>query len=318
MTTEAEVLLEHVKILATSEGRAIGTAGHKRARDYLSVVLSRTGLIPYSGSSYELKINNGAEEIVNIIAVAPGKNRDEQPVLVGAHYDTAGSLPGADDNAAGNAILLEIGKSLVSSPADCDVILAFFDNEESGFLSYASMGSIRFYHEQCTRAVRSAFIMDLVGHDVPIPGLESTMFVTGMESSSSWPALLRDTDQQNLRWATVLNSYVGSLSDHHIYAINNDPYLFFSCGRWAHYHQASDTFEKLNYTKMAHFKNALLELTRLAAKQIPALGKYDSTPDELYFLRNNVLPGLGMQPDSFVARADIDKFVTLMLTKFSI
>ena len=41
------------------------------------------------------------------------------------------------------------------------------------------------------------------------------------------------------------------MSDHGVFRRNNVPYLFFSCGRWEHYHRVSDTPEKLNYDKMA-------------------------------------------------------------------
>ncbi len=185
-----------MKVLATTEGRAVGTAGHSRARKYLNANLRQFGLSPYTGESYELVHDTGTEELINIIAVAPGLNRDLPPVLIGAHYDTFGALPGADDNAAGNAILLEIGRNLVQSPAACDVLLAFFDGEEFGYISKTSMGSTRFYQEQCSLPVRCALILDLVGHDVPIGGLESTMFVTGMESSTSWASHLREAEPE--------------------------------------------------------------------------------------------------------------------------
>lgn len=315
---DEENLLEHVKVLATAEGRAVGTAGHLRARKYLSANLRHFGLIPYNGDSYELTHDTGTEELVNVIAVAPGRNRDEPPVLIGAHYDTFGALPGADDNAAGNAILLEIGKSLVQSPAACDVVLAFFDGEELGYISKASMGSTRFYQEQYSRPVRCALILDLVGHDVPIEGFESTMFVTGMESSTSWASILREAEPETgLLWATVLDSYVGSLSDHHIYATNKDPYLFFSCGRWAHYHQPSDTHEKLNYSKMFLFKNALLSIIRASAEQGPERGAYDSVQDELHFLQKNLLGELGVNR-ALNSRKDIDELVSSMLTRFNL
>jgi Peptidase family M28 len=316
---DVDNLHEHVKTLATGDGRSIRTFGHKRARKYLCANLKHLGLAPYSGDSYELSHGSGDNELVNIIAVAPGLNGTEPPVLIGAHYDTFGPLPGADDNAAGNAILLEIGKSLVQSPAACDVILAFFDGEELGCLHKSLMGSTKFYEEQSIRPVRCGLILDLVGHDVPIPGLESTMFVTGMESSSTWSQLLRNSEPElGLHWATVLDSYVGSLSDHHVYVTNEQPYLFFSCGRWAHYHQASDTFEKLNYAKMAVFKDALLSIIRASAELIPERSEYDSTEDELFFLRRNLLPNLGMREIPLQSRKDIDNFVATMIKRFSL
>ncbi len=311
-------LLEHLKILATSEGRAIGTPGHERARKYLCANLNHLGLSPYA-DSFEMEDQTNELKLINIVATAPGLDHQAPPILLGAHYDTFESYPGADDNAAGVAILLEIARSLKQSPAACDVILAFFDGEELGGIDKDMMGSTKFYHKQSTRPIRCGFILDLVGHDVPIANLENIMFVTGMESSSSWSKHLHDAETDSgIKWATVLDSYVNSPSDHYIYVQNKLPYLFFSCGRWAHYHSPSDTFEKLNYTKMAHFKNALLDLVYQCANNAPTHGTYDSTNDELMFLKKNLLPGLGMVDAPFNSRQDIDKLARFLLSNFEV
>ncbi len=318
MVDDADHLLEHVKILATSDGRAMGTPGHKRARKYLCAVLQHLGMQPYEGDALELVTTTGAEKLVNIIAVAPGKNRNDPSILIGAHYDTFGSLPGADDNAAAIAIVLEIGRALSKSPAACDVVLAFFDSEEWGYLNRASMGSTRFYEDQYTRPVRCAFVMDLVGHDLQIEELASAVLVTGMESSSSWSPLLKIAEPENdMQWVTILNSYAGSLSDQFVFDLNKVPYLFFSCGRWKHYHQASDTYEKLNYSKMAFLKDALLSLTRATAENELKADPHDSTMDELYFLRKNVLPKLGMSASQLNSRKDIDGIVASLTARLA-
>ena len=60
------------------------------------------------------------------------------PVLLGAHYDTCDSLPGADDNAAAVAVLLEVAAQMADETLERSVILAFFDAEEPpNFLSLA-------------------------------------------------------------------------------------------------------------------------------------------------------------------------------------
>ena len=41
------------------------------------------------------------------------------------------------------------------------------------------------------------------------------------------------------------------MSDHAVFRRNDVPYLFFSCGMWAHYHQPTDTPNRLNYHKTA-------------------------------------------------------------------
>ena len=48
----------------------------------------------------------------------------------------------------------------------------------------------------------------------------------------------------------TLNSYVGDMSDHGVFRENGVPYFFLSCGRWRHYHQRTDTPDRLNYEKM--------------------------------------------------------------------
>lgn len=316
--TGSEDLQKHVKILATNEGRAIGTPEHKRARKYLTANLNHLGLTPY-GKTFELENQTNGLRLVNIIAIAPGLDSQAPPILLGAHFDTFESYPGADDNAAGVAILLEMAKSLIQSPAACDVIIAFFDGEELGGIHKDMMGSTKFYYEQSTRPIRCGLILDLVGHDVPIPNLENIVFVTGMESSSSWSNLLRKAETDSgIKWATILDSYVNSPSDHYVCVQNNLPYLFFSCGRWAHYHSQTDTYEKLNYVKMAHFKNALLNLVYSTANQLPILGGYDSTKDELIFLKKNLLPGLGNADIPLESRQDINELARFLLGNFDI
>ena len=50
--------------------------------------------------------------------------------VVGAHYDTFGSLPGADDNASGVAGLIELARAIHDTPLPCDVELVAYTLEE--------------------------------------------------------------------------------------------------------------------------------------------------------------------------------------------
>ena len=70
----------------------------------------------------------GEQDFCNLLA----------PVLLGAHYDTCDSLPGADDNAAAVPVLLEVAAQMADETLERSVILAFFDAEEPPhFLSLA-------------------------------------------------------------------------------------------------------------------------------------------------------------------------------------
>ena len=63
---------------------------------------------------------HGEQDFCNLLA----------PVLLGAHYDTCDSLPGADDNAAAVPVLLEVAAQMADETLERPVILAFFDAEE--------------------------------------------------------------------------------------------------------------------------------------------------------------------------------------------
>ncbi|MEM0980610.1 MAG: M20/M25/M40 family metallo-hydrolase, partial [Cyanobacteria bacterium P01_H01_bin.58] len=56
------------------------------------------------------------------------------PILVGAHYDTVPGTPGADDNASGLAVLLELARHAVAHPPRRPVWFVAFDMEEYGLL----------------------------------------------------------------------------------------------------------------------------------------------------------------------------------------
>lgn len=320
---QAKTLRHHVETLATANGRVVGSAPHRKARSYLCEILAGNKLKPYNGDSFELPYGPPDRGFVNVIAVAPGTDPSADPVLIGAHYDTCGAMPGADDNAAAVAILLEMSAKLTKRPAKRDVVFAFFDAEEPPFFLQPQMGSIRFFEDQMVRKVSCALVLDLVGHDVPVPGMEDFVFVTGLESSSKvWSQLLSDSEPAaGIKWATILNRYVGSLSDHHIFEQNKYPYLFFSCGRWVHYHSPTDTPDRLNYKKMSMFQDALQLLVEKACEvDISKEDSSESLPHELHFLRKNMLPALkSMQIHAPLDdRKDIDRIVTTMLSRFSV
>jgi hypothetical protein len=140
------------------------------------------------------------------------------------------------------------------------------------------MGSIRFAEDQLDdRGVHFAMIYDLVGHDLSIPAsvlpgalgnrdiavpfLKNLVFVTGSESHPELPALVGGSALPGgLKMIAILNEYVGDLSDHGIFRRNDVAYLFFSCGRWQHYHQPTDTPDRLNYRKMARLTGLSMDL----------------------------------------------------------
>jgi hypothetical protein len=130
-----------VEALATPAGREVGSAGHEQARGYLLGRLGELDLEPYAGAGFSLPYRVEHFEFSNLVAVVPGGDRSLPPLLLGAHYDTAGPLPGADDNAAAVAIALAVAERLRTAPGRRDVVFALFDAEEPTYYLTGAMGS---------------------------------------------------------------------------------------------------------------------------------------------------------------------------------
>jgi len=79
----------------------------------------------------------------NVIAELKGRTSSEKVLVVGAHYDTVRTTPGADDNASGVAGLLRMAKLLAGKPLDKTVRFAAFALEEPPAYRTKNMGS---YH----------------------------------------------------------------------------------------------------------------------------------------------------------------------------
>lgn len=87
----------------------VGSAGHGRARDFLYKRMSSLGLEHYHGvDSYVHPYVCNGQPFFNLVGVLPGADRQAQPVLLGAHYDSVIDAPCADDNAAAVAITLVV------------------------------------------------------------------------------------------------------------------------------------------------------------------------------------------------------------------
>ena len=331
-------LSEHVHTLATAEGRMIGTPGHDRARAYLVEQLAALDLRPVPSNAdargfehpYRVGLpGDGAAALprplsrragvtlTNLLGVAPGRRPELAPIVLAAHYDTCGPLPGADDNAAAIAIALAVAARLRAEPGERDLIVALFDGEEPPCSFTPAMGSTYWYTRQRQTPVHCAIVLDLVGHDVELAGREDLVFVTGMESDPE--LVFADLEVPGIRVHPVLNRYVGDLSDHHVFRTHERPFLFLSCGRWRHYHQRTDTPDRLNYAKMA----AIVELTEALVRRTDAatlagpFGAGDTLALELAAIRRHFGAALGGGA-KLLGRRGVDAFVAMAMATWSL
>lgn len=110
--------------------------GLGRAREYIEGRLHHATL-----SCKEKEFISRADTGVNLEVEIEGTTARQEVLVLGAHYDTASYTPGADDNASGCAMLIEIAHALTSRSHDRTIDIVFFDRGSSRYASTDETGS---------------------------------------------------------------------------------------------------------------------------------------------------------------------------------
>ena len=84
-----------------------GTAAHREAADYIQEHLRQAGFAVEEAAFQEADFSG-----TNLLTLPAPKQADLPLLIVGAHYDSLPTTPGADDNASGVAALLELASML--------------------------------------------------------------------------------------------------------------------------------------------------------------------------------------------------------------
>ena len=275
---------ELVEFLCAPEcaGRAPGTPGGRRARDRIAAEFEALGLAPAAGDGAFLQPVPASSGHNVVGRHGPGGRR---AVLIAAHFDHLGHAHGdeaywgADDNAAAVAILLEVARALQGEALERDVWFVSFDGEEPPYVLGVGMGSIHFVqHPPFDLGLLDMMVcMDLMGHALGPEGLpralRDSFFVLGAGRSEGTPALLDGLEASvaGCHPRRLSCEVVPAMSDYYAFDEAGIPHLFLTCGRWEHYHQVTDTPEKLDYPKIAASARWLTGLTRaLCARPAPS------------------------------------------------
>jgi len=165
-----KTLKGHVMTLASDIGERSVERGRglDRARAYVIDVLDKAGL-HVREQTYTYKGRPAQREVANIIATLPDYTELTPPYLVGAHYDTVWGTPGADDNASGVAVLLELAKRAVVDPLPVPVTFVAFTLEEPPSFGTDHQGSRVFVRNLRDKGqeVAGAIVLEMVGMTKP-------------------------------------------------------------------------------------------------------------------------------------------------------
>lgn len=186
----------------------------------------------------------------NVVGVVPGSDRSAAALLIGAHYDHLGhggpgSLapdsraihPGADDNASGTALLIDLIGRLRAAHLRRPVVVAAFAGEEIGLAGSAHFARNR---PAAAERLRAMVNFDMVGrlndNRLTVFGVDSATELKGMAAAAC--------DASPLTCATGGDGF--GPSDMTPFYAADVPVLFFTTGPEVDYHRPTDTADKVN------------------------------------------------------------------------
>ncbi|MCC7257985.1 MAG: M20/M25/M40 family metallo-hydrolase [Gammaproteobacteria bacterium] len=262
----AEALQRHVSWLAAPErtGRGIGTPGLDAAAEYIREQFQTAGLAPggdAGGWFQAFTAVTGPEQrdtaLRNVVGVVRGTDPRfaGQAALVTAHYDhlghgwpgaradSVGKLhPGADDNASGVAVMIEVAKQVAARPPPRTVVFVAFTGEESGLL-----GS-RHYVKHPTPVPLAGIFGDLNLDTVGNLG-DGPLSILATESAREWPFVFSGiTAVTGVPTKSVVGASVSS--DQQAFIDAGIPGVQLFARATLDYHRPSDTADKVDAAGM--------------------------------------------------------------------
>ena len=261
------------------EGRQTGTEGEKAAADYIAKRFENLGLEtkgtngyfqnftfkpktnPHQTVNYTVKDGDSTITGTNVLGFL--NNNADNTIVIGAHFDhlgygAEGSLHrgekaihnGADDNASGVAVMLNLADKLKNKNTNNNYLFMAFSGEEMGLL-----GSNYFVKNATidTQKINYMINMDMVGR----LKADSTLAVYGVGTS---PILKQTLNAHNSTFKLIQKESGIGPSDHTSFYNADIPVLHFFTGQHEDYHKPTDDFDKLNYEGMTTISNYIFEV----------------------------------------------------------
>lgn len=301
------------------EGRGTGTEGERKAAEYIVSVFKMAGLAPkgengtwYQGFSFvphpPVQMHQVGDSMTMGMALVKeisGKNvigfldnKAKNTVVIGAHYDHLGwgdenSLHGgeraihngADDNASGVAVMLELALRIKNSPYKSNNYLFIaFSGEEKGL-----WGSNYFSKNPTVEGMNYMINMDMVGR----LKTDRSLAVNGTGTAPDWKETLEKSN--SFGFQLVLSESGVGPSDHTSFYNIGVPAVHFFTGQHEDYHKPGDDADKLNYDGMSDIASYIFKVIGT----LDGKGKlaFQRTKDESTNTATDFKVTLGVIPD---------------------
>lgn len=299
--------MQHLRFIA-AEPHPSGSARNRAVRDYLVNELRRLRLEVQVHSSTESQgssPNSHSVQIDNIIARIRGTDRG-RAVALACHYDSAPLAPGAGDDGAAVAAMVEVARaSMHGAPLRNDLMFLLTDAEEAGLLGAKAFAS----DDALAKTVGVVFNYD--GRGCAGPSIL-------METSPGNGRLVREFCRAapyrlGASLACEIYTYLPNSTDMTVFKRHEVPGLNFCINKGlAHYHRATDNLENVDEATVQHIGANALALSR-------HFGNLDLAslrdPDEIFFNPAGMLlvhfPAAWNRPIAFLVIATGIVFIQL-------
>ena len=159
-------LAHHVRKVASVEHNTRQPKALENAAVYIEDTLSAQG---YKVRRQEYQYDGHQVRNLEVSLINTGNNKPPQRIfIIGAHYDSAGGAPGANDNGSGTAAVLELARMLkgIRLSSGTELKFVFFVNEEPPYFGGEGMGSWQHAKDLRPRGqpVAAALILETIGY----------------------------------------------------------------------------------------------------------------------------------------------------------
>lgn len=266
-------LVDHLGQIVRDRDPYLASAGYFFVQQYIQQQLVQWGVVEAHTFVHQ------GQQHTNWILNLPGQDPTRSPVLIGAHYDAVPGTPGADDNATGVAVLLELARAFAERVPRSPLRLVAFDLEEYGLIG--SHHYARLLREQ-QQPLRLMISLEMLGYccDEPHsqrypPGLQYLYpnrgnYIAQVGSWPTIPSMIRLW--QGFRKAGVRSQWLPIVQQGHLVPATrlSDHAPFWDVGypalmltdtafmRNPHYHQPTDTVETLNLAFLTQICQGLI------------------------------------------------------------
>jgi hypothetical protein len=124
-----QIARAHLEALTSIGGRVPGTKNERLAATYITETFTKLGYTPEISKFSAWDENDDAYASQNVIAVKQGESPRE--IIIGAHYDSGDESLGADDNASGVSVMLEVAERVADMQTPYTIVFVAFGSEEN-------------------------------------------------------------------------------------------------------------------------------------------------------------------------------------------